>query len=204
MEVMAVPDYETHLSVAAIVGLAAGFITYSIFVQEVPTDYATMAGMVAFTTVCVGGVLPDVDHHVSKPRRLLNAGLVLTVGAAVHLTVVGPKRVSTAPPELHLLGVVLGFFVMIPAANIVPPVVDAIMPSHRTITHQPVPYFTLLAIPGHLIWKQQLSIPGVHFAYEVLFIAPALLGLFCGVMIHLSLDGTVGLVKRIDNLGNSL
>lgn len=184
------PNYEVHLGVGAPLGLVIGFGVHDIFSPVLPPDYAFMAGVVAFECVCVGSVLPDIDLHNSKPRQLLNAGLSFSAALAVYLTVIFEAGNGFPAPDIvHLLAAVPAFFTLIFALAVLPPLVQAVMPGHRLWLHNPLPYLVAFFAPAFAIWHGYYSLPGIDYAIQVVFIAPALFALFFGVLIHLFLDG---------------
>lgn len=183
------PNYEAHLTAGAIVGTFAGVYVYSIFEPFIPHDYAVFVGMLAWEAVLVGSVLPDIDLHNSKPRALLNAGLVIATGGAAYLWAVYSTAGGLAAPDpIKALAGVIALAVMVIAARIVPDIVQLVMPKHRGVLHNPAPWLVVFGMPAMLLWRQAYTIPNIDPAYEIVFIAPVLGGVFAGTLVHLGLD----------------
>lgn len=183
------PNYETHLSVGAALGFIIGSSVYGLFEPVLPFDIAFMAAVVAFEATCIGSILPDIDLHNSKPRKLLNGSLILGSGGAAYAHIyfkIAPKLPD--PDAAHVLGAAAAFFVLLITGVIVPPAVQALTPKHREVLHNPALYLAVFLAPGYGLWHQLITLPSVDPAIEIVFIVPALVALFFGVLTHLFLD----------------
>lgn len=197
------PNYETHLAAGTALGFLIGSIVYGMFEPVLPFDIAFMAAVVAFEATCIGSILPDIDLHNSKPRKLLNGALILGSGGAAYAHIyfkVAPELPD--PDAAHVLGVAAAFFAILVTGPIVPRVVQALSPSHREVLHNPGPYLAVFLAPGVGLWYQQATIPSVDPAMEIVFIAPALIALFFGVLTHLFLDYPTWYSERHRYMGN--
>jgi len=197
------PNYETHLGIGAMLALLGGSYAFAWFnqVPRLPQNYAVFIGIWTFNAICVGSILPDIDLHNSKPRRLLNGGLILgSAGIAYTLVLFKTAGGFNAPNGYHVAGFLAAVVVLTVAARIIPTLVQEIMPSHRGFLHNPVVYLAVFCVPAYGFWTRDFNIPGVDPVYEVLFGVPLLAGLFVGAWLHLGLDASSFLNDELNRI----
>ena len=187
-------DFEEHLRKGvvgvSIIGIAA---TYFLFQDRMAEFFLPFVVLGA-----VGAVLPDIDIHSSKPRRMLGTFSIVGLHIAslwlvftdniVKLTLLDFAESTLnsfargVPTELKLLVifVVFGAIVLKFGRYILDSVID-----HRGILHSPM---TGLACAGILGYAGIQHAP--HIAPTVSHIGAAS-GLFAGFLIHLRLDGEI-------------
>jgi membrane-bound metal-dependent hydrolase YbcI (DUF457 family) len=144
----------------------------------------------------IGSILPDIDHHASKPRQAAgNLGVLMVVGGAIGLVIFAPDIVARLGGIVNSLGIsgspiFLGIGVLIVVAIVLLTTGgDAFdsLTKHRGGTHS-LPFVGLVGLVT-LLASQKLAnfggILGVFQGLNGVLLAAAAAG---GVLVHLIVD----------------
>jgi len=183
------PNYETHLGFGSVFGVYAGAMYWKIFEVIIVPPYVIAGALFVAGAFALGSVLPDIDLHNSKPRKLLNFYTVIGLGGlAAYLTATNLSGNGVEATNRWAAAAAIAVFVIILAAAIVPPVVQAVMPSHRGIVHSPLLWLIGLGYPAVRIWNDTLAIPGASPVVDRALLAPCMLAVALGAVLHICLD----------------
>lgn len=192
------PLYEEHREA----GIARAIpFTLAVFVLAVFVTSHLLAGVVAAvaagSSVILGAVFPDVDHHAAKPHRKLKkfiAYVFMAIAAFCYLLFVAwilPNYSDSSPISgytAYQLG--LGILVVPLAGTVGSELVTRFRPKHRGITHTREAGLVGGTVLAAGIWLLGAGAVAESLVLTIAFAAGV--GFFVGVIEHLKLDGIIG------------
>lgn len=192
------PLYEEHreAGIARAIPFSLAVFVLAIFVTS-HLLVGIFAAVAAGSSVILGAVFPDVDHHAAKPHRKLKkfvAYVSMAIVAFCYLQFVAwmlpnySDGSSISGYTAYQLG--LGIFVVPLAGTVGSELVTRFKPKHRGITHTREAGLVGGIVLATGIWSLGTVAVAQSVVLPIAFAAGV--GFFVGVIEHLRLDGIIG------------